>query len=156
MTDFHSRRKEDMSGTVVFSFEDRWKMPILGNEIKVFFRKRVPTSFVPRQVFFYISAPTSSIVGFARIISIARVTKTKAIEHRLVGGISESELTRYMSGRDEIYMISLADQHIFERQVSLAKLLSLGVFHPPQNFFFLSKWGVATVKELGGVSIATH
>ena len=156
MSDFHSRNKADISETVVFSFEDRWKQPILGNEVNVFFRKRVPTSSVPRQVLFYISSPTSSIVGFARILSIAKVTKAVAVEHRLAGAISELELTRYMSNRDDIHMITMADQHIFGHQVPLAKLLSLGIFHPPQNFFFFSKWGVATVKELGGAPIAAH
>jgi predicted transcriptional regulator len=153
MRDFHSRSRADLRESVVFSFEDRWKTPILKNQIAVFFRKRAPTSVVPRQVFFYVSAPTSSVVGFARIVSQAKVTKPEAIEHRLAGKISELELNRYISERDTVYMIRIADQQNFKRQVHFTELLRLGVFHPPETFFFLSQWGVSTLKELGGISV---
>jgi hypothetical protein len=50
-------------------------------------------------------------------------------------------------------MIRIAAQQNFERQVHLTELLRLGVFHPPETFFFLSEWGVSTLKELGGISV---
>ena len=150
MNDFHARQPpKDRSDTVVFSFDARWKAPILENQIGVFFRRRVPKSSVPRELFFYISAPISSIIGFAKIGSIAPVTKGQALEHRFKGCISESELAEYMEDRSNVYMISISNLQVFQHSVSFEALSHLGVFHPPQTFCFLSNWGVATIKEVG-------
>jgi predicted transcriptional regulator len=149
MNDFHARQQKDMSDAVVFSFDARWKASLLENQVGVFFRRRVPKSSMPRALFFYMSAPISSIIGSARIGSIASVTKTQALQHRSRGCISESELTEYMGDRSNIYMISISSLHVFQHSASLETLSRLGVFHPPQTFCFLSKWGVATIRELG-------
>ena len=147
--DLKMTSEEDNSGSVVFAFADKWKDPLVAGEVKVFFRKRGPTK-APKYVYAYVSLPTSSIIGRARVLSLEKLSVGEALLLSEKGKISREELGGYARGSYELCVIRIGSFQQAKTPIGLAQLKTDFACLPPQNFFFLSKKGKAALDEIAG------
>ena len=139
----------DNSGSIVASFAGRWKELLEQNKVGVYFRKQGPLT-APDYVYVYAAAPTSGIIGRAKVLSHQKVTLSDALQMASRGAISEDELRQYGAGSHSgIWATSLDKYEPFKREVPRIVLRDEFNCIPPQGFFFLSKSGMKELDSLG-------
>lgn len=151
MTCFQHNTSNDRSDSVMFSFRSQWLNPLMSNQISVFFRNKPSSNKQPKYVYFYLGSPIMSVIGYARIKDIRLVTKEEAIAISDIGKISQEALEKYIGSRTNTGAIFIERPYFFNSPITLRSLQSSGVFHPPQNFFFLSQWGKEEIERLGQI-----
>lgn len=133
---------------VIYSFKGKWLDPISKGDVKAFFRKRFPRE-KPGRVYFYVGAPTSSIIGWAEVSSLERVETKIALGMTTEGAIDRGELSEYLIGNNSVGVFRLGKIKLFKSPLSVSDVQRIFNFHPPQNFVQINDVDTARLDELG-------
>lgn len=143
-------KEEDASSSILVPFDHKWEKPMQGQEIKVFFRKRGPKTFMPTSVFVYISSPASKLIGCVDVESFSFMKLDKAAELAADGGLTETELRYYASSYSELAVFRLKQFEQADVPITFEKLSSSYNFFPPQSFVRLSESGKSQLETALG------
>lgn len=125
--------KNNQENCVIYSFKGKWLEPIVEGRVEAFFRKRFPRK-KPSRVYFYVGAPTSAIVGWAKVYGLERVEAKTALEMTKEGAIDRSELAKYLEGIEFVGVFKLGLPTVFSSPLWVSDVRRIFNFHPPQNF----------------------
>lgn len=129
----------EQSDSIVVSFGAEWHQHLLSKAFSVVIRKRIPKNSSFDWLYFHINSPISAICGRAKIIKILTVTEKEAIALAKQIQLSPAEIKSYIGGDSNIGCYKLGAFEVCGESVSIAKLCTCLVYHPPQSFFILSK-----------------
>lgn len=126
--------KNDKSGNaVIYSFKSKWVQPLKDGNVELFFRKRAP-SRTPTRILLYVGSPISSIIGYAEVTSMEKLSPNAALKLAEKGAIDKSELSNYLNDATSVTGIWIARPSIYMRPLSIQDIREVINFHPPQNF----------------------
>lgn len=146
-----SLSQADNSSAIVTAFSGKWRKLLEQNKVAVFFRKQGPLT-TPTYVYVYAAAPTSGIIGRARVLSHEKISLADAKQIASRGAISAEELDEYaLASARVLWATELGVFEPFKNVITRQTLRD--EFHcvPPQGFFFLSMTGKKTLDILGGI-----
>lgn len=126
-------KNDKPKSVVIYSFKYKWAKPLADGDVEVFFRKRAP-SRTPQRILLYVGSPISSIIGYANVNSMQKVTTKEALELSEKGSIDKSELKKYLEGSADVTAIWISPPVIYARPLSIQDVREVVNFHPPQNF----------------------
>lgn len=132
------------------SFASKWLVPLLSNEVSVVFRKRRPCNITPEWLYIYIGAPTSALIGRARIYSLTSLPSAEALLLATEGKIDIDELAAYAMGYDSLAIFRIGTLETPRSRLKLSDLFAQFGFSPPQSFFVLSKSGHINLDSAAG------
>ncbi|MDR7033108.1 hypothetical protein [Mesorhizobium sp. BE184] len=135
---FKSQSESERSGDILVSFSSRWIDRLRGNFPNYIFRRRVPSSFVPKRVFVYVASPISEIIGFFNAKYIQQITLPEALNIASEAQIDADELKKYFRGYNTVGCYAIHDNMIFDEAIKLSELREHFDFFPPQSFVALS------------------
>ena len=118
---------------VLYSFFHKWEKPLRDEQVRVFFRKRFPST-TPKRVYFYIGSPAMSVIGSAKIDKIERVKRDDAFSLASLGSISIDELNKYLGDRETVGALHISDFRFFDSPIPIGILSAEIGLLPPQNF----------------------
>lgn len=104
---------------------------------------------MPDKVFLYVGSPVSSIIGYASVKKMERISKSDALAMADDGCISRDELDIYLDNKQDVTAIFIEDYRLFEKPISADEISRFMVFHPPQNFVGLTDDESILIKEMG-------
>jgi predicted transcriptional regulator len=142
---------DESSGSIVLAFDPKWRDPLLNREVEIVFRKRGPSRTQLGFLYAYIGTPICAIVGRAKVIKYQKMPVSEAINLAGKGRIDPAELLRYAHRRTELGVFRLGKFEPFNPPLGLKQLALEFGFAAPQNFFFLSARGKASLDERAGV-----
>ncbi|WP_199258251.1 hypothetical protein [Paracoccus binzhouensis] len=134
--------------SVIYSFKGKWLEPIVEGRVKAFFRKRFPRE-KPSRVYFYVGAPTSSIIGWAEVSSLERVETNTALGMTKEGAIDRRDLAEYLAGAESVGVFKLGQPNLFALPLTVSDVRRIFNFHPPQNFVQIDEDDASKLDELG-------
>lgn len=135
---FKSQSASERSGDILVSFSSRWIDRLRGSSPRYIFRRRVPSSFVPRRVYVYVASPISEIIGFFTVKKIQQIVLSDALKISSEALIDVEELKKYFCGYDSVGCYIVQENLIFDEPIKLSELREHFVFFPPQSFVALS------------------
>jgi predicted transcriptional regulator len=144
--------RKSRSDSILVSFHSRWEKPFLQNQIRVIFRKRVPTSYTPSFLYIYLNRPSSRVIARANIKKIDFVGLDEALKLSKKAAITTNELKSYMTGRDDVGMYFLKSVELATKPFSLEEMRENMRFTPPQSFVILSKNANNMIRKRCGFS----
>jgi len=127
----------EQDACVIYSFKHRWLEPLKNGKVKLFFRKRVP-SIKPKRIYLYVGTPVSSIIGWANVLELQRVSSEVAFNMAPEGAIDSEDLEGYLNGSQSVGVIHLGKPHFFSKPLNVSAVRRIFNFHPPQNFVQIS------------------
>lgn len=133
--------------SVIYSFKGKWLKPIMGGEVRAFFRKRFPKD-KPRRVYFYVGVPTSAVIGWAEVSGLERVETKVALGMATQGAIDRSELETYLEGAESVGVFKLGPPCIFSSPLSVPDVRRIFNFYPPQNFVQIDEEDASKLDEI--------
>lgn len=136
----HAKALESIlrSDAIVVSFKSDWYESLKSSRFEAVIRKRAPTTFKPRWLYFHLNVPKSSVCGRSEIMSIDSIDSSVAIEMTRELDMSQSQIRDYIGGNKSVFLYRIGKPHFPETEVQLQDLRRHLVYNPPQSFFILS------------------
>jgi len=139
----------DPSESIILAFDSKWQTLLHQGTINAIFRRQVPISFVPDQIFAYVSKPISAITAKLFVTAFERLPVDDTIRFAKGGHLREDELRSYAGDREELVVIQISGTKVAVRPIEFAHLAKEYDFWPSSTSMPLSATGVRTLDELG-------
>ena len=126
------------SDAIVVSFKSDWYESLKSARFEAVIRKRAPTTFSPRWLYFYINSPKSAVCAKSEILSIEIIESSKAFELTRELDMSHAQIRDYLGSRHSMFLYRIGRPYFPDSEVQLHQLRRHLVYYPPQSFFALS------------------
>ena len=146
----------DRSDGIVVSFDFGWYEAITQGQFSAIIRKKVPTSVKPKWLYLHVNTPKSSVCARAEIISIERVSRSRACEIQEVLHLSKKEIENYFCQSESVGCYYIGNLIAATREIGVRALCMRMDYHPPQSFFILSLDGKRILDEMCGFGVALN
>ncbi len=143
---------ESRSDGIVVSFGAGSYRALKARTFSSVIRKRVPTSFRPRWLYFHINVPCSSVCARAELLRVELISATEAIALSRSLDLPEAEILAYLGGANAVGCYRLGRIQHAAPEAKADKIREHMIYHPPQSYFVLSKEGKAILDRLAGFS----
>lgn len=130
---------ESQSEAIVVSFGSEWYESLRGKQFTAVIRKRIPANTRPSWLYFHINSPKSAICARAEILSIEKITRSRALQIRRELDLSEEQILKYFGRHESMGCYRLGRIAYPDKDVTSTQIAEQMVYHPPQSFFVLSK-----------------
>jgi predicted transcriptional regulator len=143
---------ETRSDGIVVSFEHKWYPLIRDRAFSVVIRKRIPSSFTPKWLYFHVNSPRSSIVARASLRAVAEMSVNSTLDLANDIGLTRAEILAYVGDRQTIGVFRIRQIELARNEISKSILGQHMSYSPPQSFFILSRAAKSLVDQLCGFS----
>ena len=143
--------RESRSEAIVVSFGSEWYDSLRGKRFTAVIRKRVPSNFQPRFLYFHMNSPRSAICARAEILSVEVIDRARALEIRHELDLSEEQILRYFGALESMGCYRLGQIFFPDSDVTSEQIAAHMVYHPPQSFFVLSNDAKDLLDRLCGI-----
>ena len=150
MNQLKSTTAADASDAIVVSFDAKWRERFKQAPLTRIFRKRAPRFTTPTQMYVYIGAPVSAIIGRCAITSLEWLPVEDVLALSSEGAISTDELKQYSGIYRALAVYSVRPIEVCRPSLTLSVLHERFAFLPPQSFFRLSRKGQVDLDEVAG------
>jgi len=150
MNQLRSTTSDDASNGIVVSFDAKWGQILRQKSVTRVFRKRAPRNMTPTQMYVYVGAPVSALIGRYDIAAIDWLPIEDILALASEGAISPDELRRYAGAYDVLAAYTVRPIHECHSPLPLSLLKQRFSFWPPQSFFVLSRTGQHNLDEVAG------
>lgn len=134
---------------IIVSFDARWEDAIQKGAVRVVFRKKCPSKYVPKYVYAYLASPLSAIIARLPVQRIERLRSEDALQYAKEGAISEAELEEYCATSEHVFLIWVGLPFVARKPVTMQTLMTDYEFWPTPNFIALSDDGCGVIDRLG-------
>lgn len=143
-----SRTAADLSDAIVVSFSADWYKKLKAKEFSAIIRRRVPATMKPDWLYFHMNSPISAICARARVRSVEKIRRQKALSISDAIALSKDEIDSYIANSEEIGVYCIAHIELAQIEASVSRLNDVMVYHPPQSFSALSVQGKRLIDRM--------
>jgi hypothetical protein len=102
---------QSRSDAIVVSFGSEWYDGLKDRKFSAVIRKRIPTSFMPRWLYFHINSPKSAICARAEILSMGEINNAQATRMTRTLDLSTDRIQAYLKSARTIGCYTLGKMH---------------------------------------------
>lgn len=154
MNQLKSTTADDASGAIVVSFDAKWGELFRHKPVTRVFRKRAPRNMTPKQIYVYIGAPMSALIGRCAVTALEWLSTEDALALSSEGLLPIEELRRYARDYDSLAVYTIQPIELCSSPLSFSTLQEKFSFSPPQSFFVLSRQGQRDLDHVAGFNPA--